>query len=55
MKMYQVWSGDLNSLYDEVPLPAVIVDIVNTEAEAISLVKETQDYKTAAWFVEVTH
>lgn len=50
---YEVWVGDLNSLYDfEIglaPYSPVCHDKCETLEQARKLREETQDYQTAAW------
>lgn len=52
---YEVWIGDLDSLYDAVPNPATCEfrsdDIALARTERDSM----QDHRTAAWIVDGTN
>lgn len=50
--MYRVWVADLESLYDDIPRPAVVDRLVDTEDDAKLAVSEIQDHVTAAWYDE---
>ena len=50
--MFDVYTADLDSLYDDQPRPPVVEATVIDEEKARKTVAELQDHKTAAWFQE---
>lgn len=47
--MYEIWSADLNSLYDDVPNPPVFVEDCATYEDAVKAKHEYQTYDVASW------
>lgn len=50
--VYEIWSADLNSLYDDMPSPEVFMEDCFSLEDAISVMKTYQNHDTAAWIVD---
>lgn len=47
--MYEVWTADLNSLYDTLPMEPVFAEDVEQLQEAFKIAKSYQTPDVAAW------